>query len=110
MRADQLFHVKDHVVIVTGAASGLGLAMAEVMAENGARVVLLDIDAAGLERSTSRLRASGCAVEPMTVDVRDTSALRSAIDGTAANGLAMTEIDLRFGGSPAVRTTGKAIQ
>lgn len=84
MRADQLFNVKDHVAIVTGAASGLGLAMAEVMAANGAHVVLLDIDAAGLERATSRLRAAGWAVEPMTVDVRDTAALRGAIDGTAA--------------------------
>jgi NAD(P)-dependent dehydrogenase (short-subunit alcohol dehydrogenase family) len=49
MRADRLFDVAGHVAIVTGAASGLGLAMAEVMAENGATVVLADIDPAGLE-------------------------------------------------------------
>ncbi len=84
MKADQLFNVQNHVAIVTGAASGLGLAMAEVMAENGARVTLVDIDAAGLDRATARLRAAGCMVEALTVDVRDTQALRNAIDATAA--------------------------
>ena len=38
MKQAELFNVKDHVAFVTGAASGLGLAFAEVMAENGAKV------------------------------------------------------------------------
>lgn len=37
--------VKDKVVLITGAASGLGLADAQVLAEQGARVVMTDIDA-----------------------------------------------------------------
>jgi NAD(P)-dependent dehydrogenase (short-subunit alcohol dehydrogenase family) len=84
LKADQLFNVKDHIALVTGAASGLGLAMAEVMAENGARVVLVDIDASGLERAIARLRANGCEVEQKVVDVRNTTLLRQAIDDTAA--------------------------
>ena len=37
--------VKDEVVLITGAASGLGLADAQVLTEQGARVVMTDIDA-----------------------------------------------------------------
>ena len=43
----RLFNIKGHVAFVTGAASGLGLAYAEVMAENGAKVVLADIERGG---------------------------------------------------------------
>jgi NAD(P)-dependent dehydrogenase (short-subunit alcohol dehydrogenase family) len=78
-----LFDIRDHVAFVTGAASGLGLAFAEVMAENGARVVLADVDAAGLEKAVSRLKSSGCEVAYAAFDVIDTDALRKAIDDTA---------------------------
>lgn len=82
MKQAQLFNVQGYVALVTGAASGLGLAFAEVMAENGARVVLTNVDAASLERATSRLAAAGCAVEQAIVDIGETEALRAAIDGT----------------------------
>jgi NAD(P)-dependent dehydrogenase (short-subunit alcohol dehydrogenase family) len=80
----QLFDVSGHVAFVTGAASGLGLAYAEAMAENGARVVLADIDAPALERESGRLAAAGCAVEPAVLDVADHAALAAAIDAAAA--------------------------
>ena len=83
MKQAELFNVKDHVAFVTGAASGLGLAYAEVMAENGARVVLADINQVELDRHAGRLRAAGCTVEPVVVDVADTAALRAAIDAAA---------------------------
>jgi NAD(P)-dependent dehydrogenase (short-subunit alcohol dehydrogenase family) len=79
----ELFNVRDHVAFVTGAASGLGLAFAEVMAENGARVMLADVDAAGLEKATSRLKAAGCEVAHSAFDIVDTGALHAAIDDTA---------------------------
>ena len=82
MKQQELFNITGHVALVTGAASGLGLAFAEVMAQNGAKVVLADLDAAGLEREVSRLAAMGCVVEPAVVDISDTEALRAAIDGT----------------------------
>jgi NAD(P)-dependent dehydrogenase (short-subunit alcohol dehydrogenase family) len=83
MKQADLFNVKDHVAFVTGAASGLGLAYAEVMADNGATVVLADINQAELDRHAGRLRAAGCHVEPVALDVSDTAALRAAIDGAA---------------------------
>jgi len=79
----KLFDVKGHVAFVTGAASGLGLAFAEVMAENGARVMMTDVDTAGLQRAVERLRAGGCDVDQATLDVTDTAALQAAIDSTA---------------------------
>jgi NAD(P)-dependent dehydrogenase (short-subunit alcohol dehydrogenase family) len=83
VKQQDLFNVTGHVAFVTGAASGLGLAFAEVMAENGARVVLADVDSAGLEKASSRLRTAGCAVEQAVVDVADTGTLQAAIDRAA---------------------------
>jgi NAD(P)-dependent dehydrogenase (short-subunit alcohol dehydrogenase family) len=82
LHRSKLFDVTDHVALVTGAASGLGLAYAEVMAENGARVVLADADEASLALAVERLRAAGRKVESKSFDVADTNALQSAIDTT----------------------------
>lgn len=79
----KLFGIAGHVAIVTGAASGLGLAYAEVMAENGATVVMGDLNPATLEEHVARLKAAGCKVEGVVVDVSDSDALRAAIDGAA---------------------------
>ncbi|HZT52307.1 MAG TPA: SDR family NAD(P)-dependent oxidoreductase [Stellaceae bacterium] len=84
MKAEQIFDVRGRVALVTGAASGLGLAYAEALAENGARVTLLDRDAAALEAAVARLKAAGGAAEGARVDVGDREALHRAIDAVAA--------------------------
>jgi len=83
MKAEQLFDVRGRVTVVTGAASGLGLAMAEVMAENGATVAMLDIDPVGLDAAVTRLAKAGHAVEGVVLDVGETSVLRAAIEAVA---------------------------
>jgi NAD(P)-dependent dehydrogenase (short-subunit alcohol dehydrogenase family) len=65
------FSVSGLRTVVTGAASGLGLAMAEVMAEGGASVTLVDVDAAGLSAAAARLDGARTAV----VDVADSGAV-----------------------------------
>ena len=80
MKAEKLFDVTGQVAFVTGAASGLGLAMAEVLAENGARVTMADIDADTLEALVRKMREAGSAVEAAVVDVADSGALRLRID------------------------------
>jgi NAD(P)-dependent dehydrogenase (short-subunit alcohol dehydrogenase family) len=85
MKAEQMFDLSGRVAIVTGAASGLGLAMAEVLAVNGATVALFDIDATGLAAAEDRLGEDGCTVESHVVDIADTGALTAAIDSVAAD-------------------------
>ncbi|HEY5977282.1 MAG TPA: SDR family oxidoreductase [Solirubrobacterales bacterium] len=46
-------------VLITGAASGIGRATAELAAARGAELTLTDIDAAGLEETATRIRAAG---------------------------------------------------
>jgi NAD(P)-dependent dehydrogenase (short-subunit alcohol dehydrogenase family) len=84
MKAERLFDVDGHVAFVTGAASGLGRAMAEVMAENGARVVMLDIDAEHLGDLAGRMRSAGLAVETEVADVAERDRLEALIDAAAA--------------------------
>jgi NAD(P)-dependent dehydrogenase (short-subunit alcohol dehydrogenase family) len=81
MKAAQMFDVSGQVVVVTGAASGLGLGMAEVMAEHGAKVVMADVNAEGLSREAARLGQGGAAVEAQPLDIADAGAVRRVIDG-----------------------------
>lgn len=72
------------VAMVTGAASGLGLAIAEVLAEAGAHVVLTDIDRGGLDRAVEAIAASGGSAEAVTLNVSDRAAIRQATDEVVA--------------------------
>jgi len=84
MKISELFKVEGYGVVVTGGASGLGLAYAEALAENGARVTLLDIDPRRIEEETARLRGLGWAVRGEVLDVTDHEGLDRAIDAAAA--------------------------
>ena len=83
MKQADLFDVRGHVAVVTGAASGLGLAYFEVLAENGATVIMVDLNIVELAKHAARLAAAGYAIEPATLDVADIDALRAAIDDAA---------------------------
>ena len=61
--------VKGKVAIVTGAASGIGLATAEVLAQEGAQVVLADLDGDGARREADRLLGLGHAAIPVAFDL-----------------------------------------
>jgi NAD(P)-dependent dehydrogenase (short-subunit alcohol dehydrogenase family) len=70
--------------VVTGGASGLGLGFTEVMAENGARVTMLDVHKERIDTELKRLRGEGFDVDGAVVDVSDHAALDAAIDAAAA--------------------------
>ena len=76
-----LFDVRGSRVVVTGAAAGLGFAMAEVLAECGALVTLADIHAERLGDAVARLADRGCDVRGVEVDVRDEDAVESLVQG-----------------------------
>jgi NAD(P)-dependent dehydrogenase (short-subunit alcohol dehydrogenase family) len=83
MNVSSRFDVSGFGVIVTGGASGLGLAYGEVLAAHGARVTLIDVDAEALGGHAARLVASGLDVRGAVADVTDHAALDRAIDEAA---------------------------
>jgi NAD(P)-dependent dehydrogenase (short-subunit alcohol dehydrogenase family) len=62
-------HFKDRVAVVTGAASGIGLALAECFAAEGMKVVMADIEGAALATAAEGLRGKAPAVLATSVDV-----------------------------------------
>ena len=82
MKAEQLFDVRDRVVFITGAASGLGLAMAEVLSENGARVTMADINLDELNTQAERLSKDGGKIDQIKLDVGDPAQISAAINTT----------------------------
>ena len=78
-----LFDVRGLVTVITGAASGIGLAYAEILAENGASVVLTDINAEGLRSAAQNLSQSGGTVSTEILDVTDREAVDRVFDGVA---------------------------
>lgn len=67
------------VAVVTGAASGMGLAIARRLAARGERVALLDLDGDAARRAADELRASGAEVTCGAVDVADRAAVDDAL-------------------------------
>jgi NAD(P)-dependent dehydrogenase (short-subunit alcohol dehydrogenase family) len=84
LKINELFKVDGYGVIVTGGASGLGLGYAEALAENGAGVTILDVDAARIDQETRRLQGLGFAARGEVVDVRDHEAIDRAFDAALA--------------------------
>jgi NAD(P)-dependent dehydrogenase (short-subunit alcohol dehydrogenase family) len=77
------FDVTGFGVIVTGGASGLGLAYGEVLAAHGARVTLIDVDEAAVAAQAARMAGEGLDVRSAVADVTDHASLDRAIDGAA---------------------------
>jgi NAD(P)-dependent dehydrogenase (short-subunit alcohol dehydrogenase family) len=78
----KIFDVRGSRVVVTGAAAGLGFAMAEVLAQCGARVTLADIHEERLDGAVARL--DGLDVRSVVTDVRDEAAVDALVDGVVA--------------------------
>jgi NAD(P)-dependent dehydrogenase (short-subunit alcohol dehydrogenase family) len=75
------------VAFVTGAASGIGLALARVLAEARLKVMLADIEEGALDAALADLKASGAEARGVVCDVSDrASVLRAANETFAAFG------------------------
>jgi 3-oxoacyl-[acyl-carrier protein] reductase len=92
-------------VIVTGAASGLGRAVATVCAAEGAHVVVADLDADAARQVADEIRAAGGSAEPATVDVTRTDEVDAMVELARRAG-ALTGLVL----SAAVETRSSALE
>jgi len=76
---ESLFNLTGHSALVTGAARGLGAAMAEALGQAGARLFLNDIDEAALTARCKALTAAGIQAEGIVFDVCDAAAAAKAM-------------------------------
>ncbi|WP_422845090.1 SDR family NAD(P)-dependent oxidoreductase [Acidovorax sp. M2(2025)] len=81
-----LFDLTGQRALVTGAASGLGLAIAEALLDAGAQVVLSDSNAPALDAEVQRLRLTHAKVQQRVIDVSDGAEVDRHIDALAAEG------------------------
>ena len=88
-KREGIVEIDRKVVVVTGGASGIGLAIAQEFAAAGARLGLLDVEAEALEIAASELASAGVEVQSFQVDVRRPDRLGAIAD----------EIEDVFGGT-----------
>ena len=69
----------DRAAIVTGAASGIGRAIALALAREGARVAILDVNATGAEETVTAIQETGGRARAYAVDVTQKAAVDAAV-------------------------------
>lgn len=77
--ATNLFDLSGRRALVTGSSQGIGYAIAEALAEHGARVVLNGRDGEKLAKAVASLRDKGFEAEPAAFDVTDADSVETAI-------------------------------
>jgi 2-hydroxycyclohexanecarboxyl-CoA dehydrogenase len=74
----------DKIALVTGAASGIGRAIAQAMAREGARVAVLDLNAAGAVTVVAEIVAAGGQAQAWAADIADTTRVNTVVADVVA--------------------------
>ena len=69
----------DQVVIVTGAASGIGKSAAQLIASRGGVVICVDLNQAGLDQTVSEIKTTGGIAESAILDISNQSAVMDLV-------------------------------
>ena len=94
-------HIKDNVFIVTGGASGLGAATARMLAENGATVVIADVQTEAGQALAAELKG-----QFVRCDVTQEADGQAVVDAAVKLGVLRGLVNCA-GVAPAVKTVGK---
>ena len=78
------YDFEGRVAVVTGAASGIGAAIARVLAAHGAKVLVADLDLAGAEDVAGAIKASGGTAQAHEVNVADAVEVEAMVDAAKA--------------------------
>jgi 3-oxoacyl-[acyl-carrier protein] reductase len=97
------FQLRERRAVVTGSASGIGLATAELLARSGARVAMNDLRAATLDEAVARLRAEGHEVAAVPGDLGVSSGARD-VARRAADWLGGVDYLVNNAGAPMTRS------
>lgn len=77
--------LQDQVFVITGAAGGIGRAISHAFAAAGAKLVIADRDASALDAEAEHIRATGCEVRAVAVDVSDSVEVQAMVDQALAS-------------------------
>lgn len=103
--------IKGKTAVITGAAAGIGRATAVTFARLGAaRLILCDIDEAGLAETAHQAAAHGVAVETRRLDVTDADALAAVFEGAGAIEIVFNNAGIVSGPPPYPGTPIKRIE
>jgi NAD(P)-dependent dehydrogenase (short-subunit alcohol dehydrogenase family) len=81
-------HLAGKTALVTGGANGIGRAIVQALAENGARVVIADLEGEAAEQAAAEVREAGAECAALAADVTDGARMEAVAETAAA----------RFGG------------